>query len=110
MFVSSRTAYLRNIFTAGEASVLECSATPMVIREGGSTGSIAMLQMCFSVMRRFITLMPRPCSTMDMAEKLSMVVKRMLGTMPLHRNRASTSSSQPSAGMIKLSRPQFSSG
>ena len=82
----------------------------MVMREGGSTGSFTTLQMCFSVMSRFITLMPSPCSTMDMAEKLSMVVNRIFGTMPLRRNSASTSSSQPRAGIMKGSSSQFFSG
>ena len=47
---------------------------------------MAMSQMRFSVMSLFITLMPSPCSTMDMTEKLSSVVKRTLGVTPVRRN------------------------
>ena len=110
MRVSIRTAYFRNIFTAGDASVWEWSAAPSVMLAGGSMGIMATSQMRFSVMSRFITLTPSPCYTMDMAEKLSMVVYRILGRTWLRAKSASTSSSQPSAGMIKLSCSQFSSG
>ena len=83
---------------------------PSVMDAGGSTGSMAMSQMRFSVMSLFITLMPSPCSTMDMTEKLSSVVKRTLGVTPVRWNSAITSSSQPLAGMMNRSVAQLASG
>lgn len=54
MRVSIRTAYFRNIFTAGDASVWEWSAAPSVMLAGGSMGIMATSQMRFSVMVRVV--------------------------------------------------------
>ena len=78
--VSASARHILKTFSPpGEASTRECRAAPMVIWAGGARGSFTTLQICPSVISWFMMLMPRPCSTMDIAEKVLHSGKADLG-------------------------------
>ena len=74
-FFSLSTAYLINLFTAGDACLYDGTASPSVILDGGSTGIFTISQFHFSVIRLFITLIPSPFSIIAIVAKFSRVVK-----------------------------------
>ena len=74
-FFSLSTAYLINLFTAGDACLYDGTASPSVILDGGSTGIFTTSQFHFSVIRLFITLIPSPFSIIAIVAKFSRVVK-----------------------------------